>query len=66
MNDIVNIGIEYIHPHPKNPRKDLGDLTEMVESIKKLGVMQNLTVIPMELLDQIGRASCRERVSINV
>ena len=51
MNDIVNIGIEYIHPHPKNPRKDLGDLTEMVESIKKLGVMQNLTVIPMELLD---------------
>ena len=48
MNDIVNIGVEHIHPHPENPRKDLGDLTELVESIKKNGVMQNLTVIPLE------------------
>ena len=48
MSDIVNIGIEHIHPHPENPRKDLGDLTELVESIKKFGVMQNLTVIPQE------------------
>ena len=48
MSDIVNIGTEHIHPHPDNPRKDLGDLTELVESIKKNGVMQNLTVIPQE------------------
>lgn len=48
MSDIVNIGVEHIHPHPENPRKDLGDLTELVESIKKNGVMQNLTVIPQE------------------
>ena len=48
MSDIVFIGIEHIHPHPENPRKDLGDLTELVESVKKLGVMQNLTVIPQE------------------
>ena len=41
-------GVEHIHPHPENPRKDLGDLTELVESIKKNGVMQNLTVIPLE------------------
>lgn len=46
MNDIVNISIKRIHPHPENPRKDLGDLTELAESIKKKGVMQNLTVIP--------------------
>lgn len=46
--EIVVIGIEHIHPHPENPRKDLGDLTELSESIKKSGVMQNLTVIPME------------------
>lgn len=46
--EIVVIGIEHIHPHPENPRKDLGDLTELAESIKKSGVMQNLTVIPME------------------
>lgn len=48
MSDIINIGVEHIHPHPENPRKDLGDLTELVESIKKNGVMQNLTVIPID------------------
>lgn len=42
----VNIAIENIYPHPNNPRKDLGDLSELSESIKKKGVMQNLTVIP--------------------
>ena len=46
--DYVMIGVEHIHPHPRNPRKDLGDLTELVESIKKHGVLQNLTVIPEE------------------
>lgn len=46
--NIVNIAIEHIHPHPQNPRKDLGDLTEMAESVKKKGIMQNLTVMPIE------------------
>lgn len=45
---IVNIGIEHIHPHPENPRKNLGDLAELAESIKKNGIMQNLTVIPID------------------
>lgn len=43
-----NIPIEHIHPHPDNPRKDLGDITELTESIRKNGIMQNLSVIPME------------------
>lgn len=42
----VNLSTSILHPHPKNPRKDLGDLTELTESIKKNGIMQNLTVIP--------------------
>ncbi len=42
----VNLPVEKLHPHPDNPRKDLGDLTELAESIKKNGIMQNLTVIP--------------------
>lgn len=48
MNDkeIVKISVENIYQHPDNPRKDLGDLSELSESIKKKGVMQNLTVIP--------------------
>lgn len=39
------INIEELFPHPHNPRKDLGDLTELAASIKENGVMQNLTVV---------------------
>ena len=45
---IVNLPVRSLIPHPENPRKDLGDLTEMSESIKKNGVLQNLTVIPKD------------------
>lgn len=45
MAEIVNIPINMIYPHPDNPRKDLGDLSELVESIKLNGIMQNLTVV---------------------
>jgi ParB family transcriptional regulator, chromosome partitioning protein len=42
---IENMGIAWIDPHPDNPRKDLGDLTELVASIKANGILQNLTVV---------------------
>ena len=45
---ITYIPAEHLRPHPDNPRKDLGDLTELTESIKKNGIMQNLTVIPID------------------
>ena len=45
-NNIVMIKRDQLHPHPDNPRKDLGDLEELKESIKAHGVMQNLTVVP--------------------
>ena len=45
---IVNLPVGSLVQHPENPRKDLGDLTEMAESIKKNGVLQNLTVIPKD------------------
>ena len=45
MNEIVMIPVEQLEHHPENPRKDLGDLTELTESIRKNGIMQNLTVI---------------------
>ena len=45
---IIYIEAGHIRPHPENPRKDLGDLSELVESIKKNGILQNLTVIPVE------------------
>ncbi|MEZ3486367.1 MAG: ParB/RepB/Spo0J family partition protein [Lachnospiraceae bacterium] len=43
---IVNISTREIYQHPGNPRKDLGELSELADSIKKNGIMQNLTVIP--------------------
>ena len=52
MNKIVMIPIYKLKHHPENPRKDLGDLTELAESIKKNGVMQNLTVVSEDPLDE--------------
>lgn len=46
MNDIQMIPLGALLPHPDNPRKDVGDISELTESIKKNGIMQNLTVIP--------------------
>lgn len=45
MNEITMIPVGLLEHHPENPRKDLGDLTELTASIKKNGIMQNLTVI---------------------
>ncbi|MDO4564825.1 MAG: ParB/RepB/Spo0J family partition protein [Clostridia bacterium] len=44
--EITYISVDRLHPHPDNPRKDLGDLTELTESIKINGILQNLTVVP--------------------
>ncbi|MBR5826280.1 MAG: ParB/RepB/Spo0J family partition protein [Clostridia bacterium] len=46
MENIKMIDIEHIYPHPDNPRKDVGDVSELAESIKSQGIMQNLTVVP--------------------
>ncbi len=43
--NITYIPVDKLHPHPDNPRKDLGDLTELSASIREKGVMQNLTVV---------------------
>lgn len=51
MAEITNIACRRLHPHPDNPRKELGDLTELAASIKENGVYQNLTVIPGHYLN---------------
>lgn len=43
---ITLMDINKIHHHPQNPRRDLGDLTELAESIKQSGILQNLTLVP--------------------
>lgn len=43
---IMYLKLDSLVPHPQNPRKELGDLTELADSIKAVGIMQNLTVVP--------------------
>lgn len=58
---IEYIPIEKLHPHPANPRKDVGDITELAASIKTNGVLQNLTVVPsyqvVEVMDKLQQDS---------
>lgn len=46
MQKIEYLRLDQLHPHPANPRKELGDLTELADSIKAKGILQNLTVVP--------------------
>ena len=46
--EIEYLPVALLRPHPDNPRKDLGDVTELAQSIKANGIYQNLTVIPSE------------------
>lgn len=48
MKKIEMIAVADIYPHPQNPRKELGDLSELTESIKQNGIFQNLTVVPRD------------------
>lgn len=61
MAEITNIACRRLHPHPDNPRKELGDLTELAASIKENGIFQNLTVIPGHYLN--SRESLRSALT---
>lgn len=45
MEQIKNIPIDLLKPHPKNPRQELRGLAELEASIREKGVLQNLTVV---------------------
>ncbi|SBT69284.1 ParB/RepB/Spo0J family partition protein [Micromonospora sediminicola] len=40
------VSLASVVTHPANPRRDLGDLTELEESIRELGVLQPPVVLP--------------------
>ena len=46
--NVVMISLDKLIPHPDNPRKQLGDISELTESIRIQGVLQNLTVVPAD------------------
>ncbi len=48
MPELMYINTNEIFPHPDNPRKDIGDVSELADSIKTNGVLQNLTVVSRE------------------
>lgn len=56
MKSTIPIDKALIDPHPDNPRKDLGDLSELIESIRMNGILQNLTVVPQD--DEWTRFTC--------
>lgn len=43
---IVDIDINRLHPHPANPRHDLGDTTELAASIRLNGLLSPISVVP--------------------
>lgn len=47
MAQIVMINWVNLFHHPDNPRKNLGDVSELAASIKEKGILQNLTVVPI-------------------
>ena len=53
MNQIQQLPVTRLLPHPDNPRKDLGDLSELTESVRENGILQNLTVVPAILVEHI-------------
>ena len=56
---LVYLKVEDLYPHPDNPRKDLGELTELSDSIKAkdanlVGKMASEGTTPRQLTDLIG------------
>jgi ParB family chromosome partitioning protein len=45
---VDDIDITLVHPHPRNPRRDLGDLAELTASIKDAGIRS-----PLHVLDDV-------------
>ena len=43
---IQEVEISKLHPHEDNPRKEIGNITELTESVKKNGILQNLVIVP--------------------
>ena len=64
MTNITYIPVERLHPHPDNPRKELGDLTELADSIRANGIFQNLTVVPRTVTGNITGQSWQDGYTV--
>lgn len=64
MAELEYISVDRIHQHPDNPRKELGDLSELADSIKVNGVLQNLTVVPSYQVDAVEEQILRGVIDV--
>lgn len=46
LTGVEHVDVDLVDPHPKNPRRDLGDLAELTASIKTDGVRNPIHVAP--------------------
>lgn len=51
MRGFYRVPIDQVQPHQSNVRDTLGDLSEMAASIRELGILQPIVVMPNELAD---------------
>lgn len=65
VGNIVMLPIDALSPHPDNPRKDVGDISELAESIKANGVLQNLTVVSGRWMSKAEWKEISERYGKN-
>lgn len=57
MTPAMPLPINRVDPHPYNPRRDVGDVTELADSIRAHGVRQNLLVVPQQTCQCNPRAT---------
>jgi ParB family chromosome partitioning protein len=43
-DQLLRVRIEQVHPDPDNPRTDLGDVTELADSLRAVGMLQPIVV----------------------
>jgi ParB/RepB/Spo0J family partition protein len=46
--ELIWVSVHNLIPHPDNPRKHPGDITEMVRSVKAKGVIEPVTLLPAD------------------
>ena len=63
-SQMVYLSIDELFPHPDNPRRELGDLTELADSIKQNGVLQNLTVVPRMATSELAGEPCQRGYTV--
>ena len=52
-NEIKLINTSLIDPHPDNPRKNIGDVTDLADSIRANGLLSPLSVVPNGARDRV-------------